>query len=825
MTKLFKKYLYRQFEVVSNSLTDITNKKQNKSMSKNIEIPIKGMTCAACAQAVQRALAKLKGVVKAEVNLLSEKATVEVTEEIDIKRVVSIVRATGYDIGKTSIFLQVNELDQDLARLIEEKLTKLDGILEVKTDIVNKNIRLSYIPTLIDEKEILSVFRDLSVKAKKYADKGFEYEEKKKEFAKLKRDLILSFIFTLPIFLGSMFNIPLFNNGYLQMILATFVQFVTGWRFHRLAFIALKHGQANMNSLVSLGTNAAYFYSLLSLITLPHMPHLYFETSAVIITLILFGRTLEERAKTKTSDAIQRLIQMQPKMATVIRDGKEIEISIEEVKFGDSVLVKQSESIPVDGTILEGTASIDESMITGESIPVEKSVSDKVISGTILISGVIKVKAEAVGKESLLSQIIKLIEEAQTGKPPVQRLADKISAIFVPIVLVISLITFLLWFVFGKDLSLALSNAISVLIIACPCALGLATPTAIMVATGRSASQGILLRNVEKLEEINKIEILFSDKTGTLTIGKPEVKEVKYFGNNIQEILKLTASAEKYSEHPLGKAIIRHCMRQGVSIDEPLHFEVIAGGGLFAKVMDSQNIEREILIGSEKLMIKNKILLPEILDDEPVTKVYVAIDGKIVAVFSITDPLREETLEIVNDLKKMGIKIVILTGDNERTAQAVAKKLGIEEYFAGVLPNEKAKVVRKFRVEKRKIVGMIGDGINDAPALAESNIGIAMGGGTDIAIHTADVTLIKGGLKGVPSLIRLSKLTLKTIKENLFWAFIYNIVGIPIAAGVLYIFGGPLLNPMIASLAMSLSSVSVVSNSLRLKRRSGKEFF
>ena len=793
-------------------------------MPKTIEIPIKGMTCAACAQAVQRALAKLKGVVKAEVNLLTEEATVEVTEEIDIKRVVSIVRATGYDIGKTSIFLQVNELDQDVARLIEENLSKLDGILEVKTDIVNKNIKLSYIPTLIDERQILSTFKVLGVKFKKYADTRFGYEEKKKEFAKLKRDLILSFIFTLPIFLGSMFNIPFLNNGYIQLIPATFVQFIAGFRFHKLAFIALKHRQANMNSLVSLGTNAAYFYSLISLITSPHIPHLYFETSAVIITLILFGRTLEEKAKNKTSDAIQRLVQMQPKIATVIRDGKELQIPIDEVKFGDSVLVKQSESIPVDGTILEGSASIDESMITGESIPSEKAVGDKVIGGTILLSGVIKVKAEAVGKESLLSQIIKLIEEAQTGKPPVQRLADKISAIFVPSVLVISLITFLLWFIFGKELSSALSNAIAVLIIACPCALGLATPTAIMVATGRAASQGILLRNVEKLEEINKIEVLFSDKTGTLTIGKPEVKEVKYFESNIQEILKLTATAEKYSEHPLGKAIIRYCMRQGISIEEPLHFEVIAGGGLLAKVIDSQNIEREILIGSEKLMIKKKILLPEIAYNEPTTKVYVAIDGKTMAVFSITDPLREETSDIVNELKKMGIKIVILTGDNERTAQAVAKKLGIEDYFAGVLPNEKAKIVRKFRVEKRKIVGMIGDGINDAPALAESNVGIAMGGGTDIAMNTADVILVKGGLKGVPLLIRLSKLTLKTIKENLFWAFIYNIIGIPIAAGVLYIFGGPLLNPMIASLAMSLSSVSVVSNSLRLKRRSGKEF-
>lgn len=788
-------------------------------MKKIVEIPIKGMTCAACAQAVQRALSRVEEVLSAEVNLLTEKARIEVTDKVDIHRLISIVRATGYDIGKTNLYLQISELDPDSARAIEEKFSQLEGVVEVKIDIVNKNVVLSYIPTMIDEEKILSAIKTLGIKTKKYSDTISAFEEKKKEFKRLKRDLIISFILTLPVFLGSMLHIPFLYGGIIQLVLTTPVQFITGWRFHRLAFIALKHGTANMNSLISLGTNAAYFYSLAMIIFGHEISHLYFETAAVIITLILFGRTLEERAKTKTSEAIQRLIQMQPKRAIVIRDGKEQEINIDEVLPDDIVVVRQSEKIPVDGVIVEGEATVDESMITGEPIPVDKSAGEKVIGGTILLNGVIKVQAKAVGKESLLSQIIKLIQEAQTGKPPVQRLADKISAIFVPSVLAIAVLTFILWMLLKGQLSIALSNSIAVLIIACPCALGLATPTAIMVSTGRAAKEGILIRNVEKLEEVGKIEILFSDKTGTLTQGKPEVKDVQYLNMDKREILRLCATAEKYSEHPLAKAILRHCMREGVNSDEPESFEVVAGGGVLAKVFDVTGQERKVLIGSGKLMEKKNINLPEISYSEPATIVYVAIDEEIKAIFFITDPIREESVETIQELQQMGIEVAIITGDSEPTAKAVAEKLGIKKVFASVLPQEKAKIVRKFRVVERKNVAMIGDGINDAPALAEANIGIAMGSGTDIAIHTADVTLMKGGLKGVTVLIRLSKLTFRTIKENLFWAFIYNIIGIPVAAGFLYIFGGPLLNPMLASLAMSLSSVSVVSNSLRLRKR------
>lgn len=794
-------------------------------MKKKIEIPIKGMTCAACAAAVQRALGKLQGVVSAEVNLLTEKATVEVEEKYDIHRLISIVRATGYDIGKNSLYLQVPEIDQDVAALIEEKISKIEGVIETKSDIVNKVSVITYIPTIVDEETILKTIKSLGIKAKKYMDAVSSYEEKKKDFQRLKRDLLISLILTIPVFLGSMFNIPLLSNGIVQLLLTTPVQFLIGWRFHKLSFLALKHFSANMNTLISLGTFAAYFYSLAMLIFKGHNNvHLYFETSAIIITLILVGRTLEEKAKAKTSDAIQRLIQMQPKTAVVIRDGREVQLPIDEVKIGDIVIVRQGERVAVDGVIQEGSASIDESMLTGESIPVDKTINDKVIGGTVLLSGVIKIKAEAVGKESMLSQIIKLIEEAQTHKPPVQRLADKISAIFVPSVLAVAIITFFIWMFFTKELSLAVSNSISVLIIACPCALGLATPTAIMVATGRAASKGILIRNIEKLEIINKVDTLFSDKTGTLTQGKPEVSHVIYLNSEIEadRILQLCATAEKYSEHPLAKAILRHASRQSVEPGEPLNFEVIQGGGIKATVKESDSSQKEVIIGSAKLMESLKITLPDTSADnsvESATMVYVAVDGKLSALFYIVDPLRNETVDIINELKTMGIEIIILTGDNEKTAKAISEKLGIKRFFANMLPQEKAKIVRKFRVEERKTVAMIGDGINDAPALAEANIGVAMGGGTDIAIQTADITLMKEGLKGISLIIKLSRLTIKTIKENLFWAFIYNILGIPVAAGALYIFGGPLLNPMIASLAMSLSSVSVVSNSLRLKKR------
>lgn len=786
-------------------------------MAKLIEIPIKGMTCAACARAVERALRKVEGVIDAEVNLLTEKARVQADEEVKVQRLIAIVRATGYDIGSVELILYSEDLDQDTARVIEQKLLKLEGVIKVGTDIVGKTVTLSYIPTIISESTITSYLNKSGLKVKKPIDSYSAFEEKKRELRRIRRDFLISLIFTVPVFLGAMFHLPILKEGIIQLILTTPVQFILGARFHRGALKALMHKTANMNSLVSLGTNAAYFYSLSMIVFPPQNHHLYFETSAVIITLILFGRMLEESAKNRSSEAIQRLLQIQPKRALVLRGGEEIEIPLNEVMIDDVVIVKQSEKIPVDGVIIEGVATVDESMLTGEPIPVEKGEGDRVFGGTILVSGVLKIQAKAVGENSVLSQIIKLIEEAQRGKPPMQRLADKVSAFFVPAVVTIALVTFSIWFIFLSDFSLALSNAIAVLIIACPCALGLATPTAIMVATGKAASMGILIRKVEKLEEISKIDRLYVDKTGTLTEGRPEVVEARFFKYPREETLAMAAASEKYSEHPLGKAILRYAVREGVTVEEPLSFEAITGGGIRAKVRDLNGEEREVLIGSRKLMEKNRILVPEIEEERVETTIYLALDGEVVALFWVSDTLRKETPKTVEEIKRIGVEVVILTGDNESAARAMAQSLGIDKYYAGVLPEDKAKIVRKARVEERKIVGMVGDGINDAPALAQANVGFAMGGGTDIAIHTADITLMKGGLSGVPMAIRLSKLTQRTIKENLFWAFIYNIIGIPVAAGVLYIFGGPLLNPMIASLAMSLSSVSVVSNSLRLR--------
>jgi len=787
-------------------------------VERTIEIPIKGMTCSACAQAIERALKKVEGVKEASVNLLTEKAIIIAEEPLKISRLLSVIRATGYDFGQRNLYLQIQEIDSELVRLIESKLLEIEGITEIKSDIIGKTLEIKYLSTIVEEEKILSSLKALGIKGEKYTETYQIEEEKKKAIRKIKRELIFSLIFTFPLFLGSMFHLPILGNGFVQFLLATPVQFIIGWRFHRNALIAFKHGSTNMNTLISIGTNAAYFYSLFGLL-FQNGHHFYFETSAVIITLILFGRTLEEKAKERTSDAIKRLVEIQPKKATVIRDGKEKEISIQEVMPGDVVIIKQSEKIPVDGLILEGYGSVDESMITGESIPIDKSSGDRVIGGTLLRSGVLKVQAKAVGKESLLSQIIKLIEDAQKGKPPVQRLADKISSIFVPTVLLIAIITFSLWYFLQGELSIAIQNSIAVLIVACPCALGLATPTAIMVATGRAAREGILIRNIEKLEEAGNLNILFMDKTGTLTEGQPEVTRVDLFNIEKEELLYIVASAEKYSEHPLGKAILRYCAREGIYGREPLSFQIIPGGGIKAKVAIPNEWEKEVLIGSGKFMSKRGITLPEIGLNDPSTHVYVFFDDEIKGVFYISDTIRKEAFEIVESLKKMGIEVVILTGDNKEVTSYVAEKLGIRIYYSDMLPQEKARIVRKYRIEERKIVGMIGDGINDAPSFAEANIGIAMGSGTDIAIHAADITLMSGGLKGIPRLIRLNKLTLRTIKENLFWAFIYNVLSIPVAAGALYIFGGPLLNPMIASFAMSLSSVSVVTNSLRLRLR------
>ncbi|WP_456243147.1 copper-translocating P-type ATPase [Schnuerera ultunensis] len=599
------------------------------------------------------------------------------------------------------------------------------------------------------------------------------------------------------------------TNGYFQLLLATPVQFIIGYRFYKGAFNSLRGGGANMDVLVAMGTSAAYFYSLYNVIVGVH--EYYFEASAVIITLILLGKTFEAVAKGKTSEAIKKLMGLQPKTARVIKDGIEKDIPIEKVNIGDIIVVRPGERIPVDGIIIEGHSSIDESMITGESIPVDKVIGDQVIGATINKFGSFKFEAKKIGKDTVLSQIIKLVEDAQGSKAPVQRLADKISGIFVPIVVAIAAITFLGFYLIQGNFNTGLINAVAVLVIACPCALGLATPTAIMVGTGKGAENGILIKSGEHLERTHKMETIVFDKTGTITKGEPEVTDiVTYNSMDRDELLRIAATVEKSSEHPLGQAIVKKGEEELLEIIQPETFMAIPGKGLKA-ILEG----KEIYIGNRKLMIESGMDIEGVegelsrLEEEGKTAMIVGIDGNISGIIAVADQIKENSKKAIEELKNMGLEVYMITGDNERTAKAIAKRVGIDNVLAEVLPENKAEVVEDIR-GKGKHVGMVGDGINDAPALAAADVGFAIGTGTDVAMEAADITLMRGDLMGIVTAIRLSHRTMRTIKQNLFWAFFYNSIGIPFAA-----LG--FLNPMIAGAAMAFSSVSVVTNSLRLR--------
>ncbi|WP_427338130.1 copper-translocating P-type ATPase [Caloranaerobacter sp. DY30410] len=603
------------------------------------------------------------------------------------------------------------------------------------------------------------------------------------------------------------------DNGYVQLALATPVQFIIGYRFYKGAYHSLKGGGANMDVLVALGTSSAYFYSLYNLIV--GVKEYYFEASAVIITLILLGKMLEAIAKGRTSEAIKKLMNLQAKTARVIRDGKELDIPVEEVVVGDIVVVRPGEKIPVDGVVIEGNSSVDESMLTGESIPVDKKEGDEVIGATINKHGTFKFKATKIGKDTVLSQIIKLVEEAQGSKAPVQRLADKVAGIFVPAVIGIAVLTFVIWYFVNGDFANALINAVAVLVIACPCALGLATPTAIMVGTGKGAENGILIKGGEYLEKAHQINTLVFDKTGTITKGEPEVTDIISFNKSKEDILKFAAIAEKASEHPLGQAIVKKGEESGIKLIDPERFNAIPGHGIFAVVEGN-----EIYLGNRKLMKDKNIDIKDIedeivnLENQGKTAMILSVNGRVEGIIAVADTVKEHSREAIKELKSMGIEVYMITGDNERTAKAIAREVGIENVIAEVLPEHKAQEVEKLKAQGKK-VGMVGDGINDAPALAKADIGFAIGTGTDVAIEAADITLMKGDLRGIVLAIRLSRKTMRTIKQNLFWAFFYNTAGIPLAA-----LG--FLNPMIAGAAMAFSSVSVVSNSLRLKRFKGQ---
>jgi Cu+-exporting ATPase len=621
---------------------------------------------------------------------------------------------------------------------------------------------------------------------------------------------------------------------WLQLALTTPVVFYSGWQFYRSAWAAMRQRLADMNTLIAVGTGAAYLYSLAATIAPGFFapghegmagmtkPPVYFEAAGVIIALILLGRMLESRARGKTSDAIRKLVGLQAKTARVIREGREQDIAIGDVMIGDTIIVRPGEKIPVDGVILEGASAVDESMLTGESLPVDKAMGDTVFGATINKTGAFRLTATKVGKDTVLQQIVRMVQEAQGAKAPIARLADRISGVFTPVVIAIAIVTFIVWFALmpaDVRLPMALQAFVAVLIIACPCALGLATPTAIMVGTGRGAENGILIKGGESLETAHRLQTIVLDKTGTITRGKPELTDVMAAnGFDEQELLRIVATAENVSEHPIAEAIVRGATARGLQLTEAREFNAVAGHGIEARIDDHQ-----VLIGNAKMMRERNVSLDSFADRaarlaaEGKTPMFAAIDGRLAGVLAVADQIKAESRAAIGALQEMGLEVVMITGDSRATAEAVAREVGITRVLAEVLPNEKADEIKRLQSEE-KIVGMVGDGINDAPALARADVGIAIGTGTDVAIEASDVTLISGDLRGVVTAIRLSRATVRTIKQNLFWAFIYNVIGIPIAAGLLYPLTGWLLSPIIASAAMSLSSVSVVTNSLRLRR-------
>lgn len=739
-------------------------------------LKITGMTCAACAARIEKVVGKMDGVEGISVNLATEKATVT------------------FDTTKT-----------DLA-VIKEKIEKTGyGAL----DIVEKKV--------VDEDKL----------------------RKEKEIKVLWTKFIVSMVFAVPLLyfaMGSMiswlhFPIPTLlnpmqyplNYALMQSVL-TIPIIIAGYRFYTVGYKAIINRSPNMDSLIAMGTTAAIVYSIYSVYLISigdfgAVEGLYFETAGVIITLILLGKYLESVSKGRTSEAIKKLMGLAPKTAIVIRDGKEFEVPIEEVEIGHIILVKPGEKIPVDGVVLEGNTSIDESMLTGESIPVEKKAGDQVYAASINKNGMIQFKATKVGGDTALAQIIKLVEEAQGSKAPIAQMADIVSGYFVPIVFVIAVAAFLAWFLSGESLVFSLTIFIAILVIACPCALGLATPTAIMVGTGKGAEYGILIKGGEALETTHKINTIVFDKTGTITEGKPEVTDViTVNGVERDDIIQIAASAEKGSEHPLAEAIVKAAEKEGLEFLKVDHFEAIPGHGIEVEINGIH-----VLLGNRKLMDEKNISLVQLEDQsdslasEGKTPMYIAMNQKISGIIAVADVVKESSLKAIEKLQSMGLEVAMITGDNRRTAEAIAKQVGIDRVLAEVLPQDKSNEVKKLQAEGKK-VAMVGDGINDAPALAQANIGIAIGSGTDVAIESADIVLMRSDLMDVPTAIQLSKSTIRNIKQNLFWAFGYNVIGIPIAAGLLHIFGGPLLNPIFAAAAMSLSSVSVLTNALRLKK-------